>query len=248
MLFLALAVALSGCANRQPPEPIRPLAKIALLPMTYPQARDGWRPPGAGYVSPQPMSPGAAAGVIGIGLIALAVTSAKQQETDKLAAAVAAVGFDPVPRFNERLLQRLEAAGLQIVRISDTEARALRDEGDYTPLATRADAVLDPQLSDVGYYDAGRGRGLSPMLGMTLTINTTGVNYNSLWFEYWADWRSEPKNTRWLTTPPTQSYADPAALTANAADARAGLEATLDRLIDRIVDDVKLRAAGQKPV
>jgi len=252
-LILVLGFGLAGCANRAPkapPDPIRPLQKIALLPTLNPETlyRGRSGPNGTAVVPIQPMSPGAALATIGFGLLAFAILDSKEKEASRLAAAVAAVGFDPGARLDERLKQRLEDEGLVVELIDATTARRVREAGDFRSLAEQAEAVLEINLGEVGYYDAGGSRGYSPMLGLSASLTTTATNNDPEYWSFYADWRSRDKDTRWFQTPSAMNRANTAAISANAAEARADLEATLDRIIERLVQDVKRRASAQPRV
>lgn len=243
---------LAGCANRGPkaaPDPERSLKLIALLPVLRPPVETGRLMPGnPGYMPMQPMSPSAALAVSGIGLVTLAILSSQKSEADALAAALNTIGFDPATRLNESLRQRLEAEGLEVQWVSDELAGQVRANGNPALLADVADAVLDIQLSETGYYDAGRPRGYSPMLGLQATLSVTRANndpeYWDYW-DYWADWKGNAKYSRYFVTPASMNQADVAALAGHTDAARADLEATLNRVMERSVQDVKLRATTQ---
>lgn len=240
---------LAGCANRGPkaaPDPERPLKMIALLPVLRPPGETGRLMPGnPGYMPVQPMSPSAALAVIGIGLVTLAILSSQKSEADALAAALNAIHFDPATRLNESLRQRLEAEGLQVQLVSDELASQVRANSDPTLLADVADAVLDIQLRETGYYDSGRPRGYSPMLGLQATLSVTRANNDPEYWDYWADWKGNAKYSRYFVTPASMNQPDVAALASHTDAARADLEATLDRVAERVVQDVRLRAAAQ---
>ena len=249
-LIALLGLSLAGCANRAPkppPDPIRPLQKIALLPTLNPEAlyRGRSGPNGAAVMPVQPMSPGAALATIGIGLIAFAIISNKEKEARQLATAVATVGFDPGARLDDRLKKRLEEEGLTVELVDATTARSVRETSDYRSLAPQAEAVLDINLGEVGYYEAGGSKGYSPMLGMSASLATTTTNNEPEYWSFYADWRSNDKDPRWFQTPSTMNRMNPAAIGGNAEAARADLETTLDRIIERLVVDVKRRAAAQ---
>lgn len=238
---------LAGCANRTPraaPDAELPLTKIALLPVVLPEPATPRQMPGSlGYMPVQPMAPSTALAVIGIGLITLAVMSSQKEEADKLAAATAAIGFAPAVRLNDRLRRRLEDEGLIVELVSDELARQVRANSDPKLLAGVADAVLDVQLRETGYYDAGRPRGYSPMFGLQASLAVTRANNDPEYWDYWADWKGNPKYSRYFVTPASMNHADVASLAAHSEAARADLEATLDRVVERVVQDVKQRAS-----
>jgi hypothetical protein len=239
----------AGCANRPPkppPDPIVPLAKIALLPTLLPESASTMPRGGAGYVAPvQPMAPSAAVAMIGAGLIAYAIIDSRKKEAARLTEAVASIRFDPAASLNERLQKRLESEGVVVERVADDVARRVRESGDYKQLASQADAVLDLQIDEVGYYDAGSRRGYSPMLGVSAQLATTRTNNDPESYSYWADWKGNPKDLRSIATPPTMTYDNVPLIGANAEAARAAFEATLERMIDQLVIDVKRRVAAQ---
>jgi hypothetical protein len=248
-----LALGLAGCANRAPkppPDPIRPLQKIALLPTLNPEAlyRGRGGPNGTGVVAVQPMSPSAALATVGVGLIALAIINSREKEANQLATAVAAIGFDPGARLDDRLKKRLEEEGLSVELVDATTARSVRETSDYKLLAAQAEAVLDIKLGEIGYYEVGASTGYSPMLGMSASLATTTTNNEPESWSFYADWRSREKDTRWLQTPSTMNRLNPADIGGNTAKSRTDLETTLDRIIERLVVDVKRRAAAQPPL
>ena len=249
-LVALLGLGLVGCANRAPkppPDPIRTLQKIALLPTLNPEAlyRGRGGPNGNAVMPVQPMSPSTALATIGVGLIALAIINSREKETNQLAAAVAAIGFDPGTRLDERLKKRLEEEGLTVELADASTARSVRETSDYRRLAPQADAVLDIQLGEIGYYEVGGSKGYSPMLAMSASLATTTTNNEPDTWSFYADWRGSDKDTRWLQTPSTMNRMNVPAIGGSAAEARADLENTLDRIIERLVVDVKRRAAAQ---
>lgn len=254
---------LSACANRQakPPEPLQPIARIAVLPAIAtaapsPDLAQNGQPRYQGPMvltgpGGRALSPADAARVgVGVAVVALvdnAIRSSRAEREAALANAVRAVDFRPAESLNSRLLARLKESGLNVEPIQDSPmVRSAREEGTYKAIANGADAVLDVRVGEYGYYSSMRAGGVSPMLTITTYLMSPATDEDQGGFTYYSDWR-ESKDSRWFTSPRHLTFADAADLVAHGDMAREGLEDILDKMIAKIVADTKRRAEGQPP-
>ncbi len=252
----SLFLALGACATKAPapPEPVKPIAKITLLPLTYSGSNIGGyasNPNPAPIYVPPPTHPyRMSATDVGAGILVAGVATIVSNQVEKsrarLERAVSAMQFHPRDIVTQRLEPGLKNKGVQIETETDNDiVVAARFARDYTNLKPKADAVLEVSFGEVGYFHSLRAGGWSPMLGMTamLTSVETGETIDS--FSYWSDWRENKKDPRWVTSPPSMIFSSVEELEANAATARDGMEKILGQMIDQLIEDVRLRSQGQ---
>ncbi|MEO7402591.1 MAG: hypothetical protein ABIU95_02875 [Burkholderiales bacterium] len=240
---VVIAALTSACAGTPPRTP---LTRIAMLPVV-PQAVVGApvRPSnsvgvsvfGGGDVS----AVGAAVvmAVAGLGILFGHEADKRQAELDRT---VAALGFEPVGHINDKLKRALESRGVVVSEISDAEAAMVaRRSRDFQRVADGADAILDVRVGDNGFYQASGSGGYSPMLGVVASLRGPIGRVELDGFGYYADWRTNERDPRWVTSPPALTYPTLDAMLANADAARAGLEALADRIVEMLAEDVKRR-------
>lgn len=250
-------LALAGCASRPPAVPPAPIALLAVLPVVVaPNAS------GSGFGARAPVvfvgapvgsrgsSSGGAAAAIGVGVvaavIAISVEQGRRKDRDALADALLEVKFDPIEQLNRQLAAALEQTQVRIVHITDAAAAADIRAGRLAALPGGVDAILDVRVGESGFYASSRAGGLSPMLLVNANIVGPYPGANHLGsFEYYADWRENAKDKRWVTTPREMTFNTTEHLKAEAASARAGLESVVQQFVALIAADVKCHAAGE---
>jgi hypothetical protein len=245
---------LAGCAGnatKPPPAPLRPIARIAVLPVVLEAdfdrpARAAWR---GGSPVLVPVGPSVGVGDVGAAIVvsgaAALVNIAMRDRASDLERATASLQFHPADSLNAQLVTRLQQAGLHAELIAASDAvKTARTTGDYKAIAAGADAVLDVRVGENGYYRSIRAGGLSPMLGVSANLLSATEEDDLANFTYYSDWREKAKDRRWFTSPPALIFASVDDLNANSAVAKAGLEAVLQEMLDRLVVDVTRRAEG----
>lgn len=237
---------LAGCASKPagpPPPPPQPLALLGVLPvlLELDEGEPGFgthpaRPAAAAAYAPPPINPTALGMAIGAML-----RNRREAERQALATAVSWLRFDPAASFESRLRSALQQRGVKVVQIT-TEAAAELRAARHAALPEGVDGVLDVRVNDAGYES--RAGAYSPRLGVEVVVRApTGAAMES--FSYYADARHVPKDPRWLTTPPTLTLADLQEMRGATPRVLQGLDDLVERMLERLLDDVVRRAAGQ---
>jgi hypothetical protein len=246
-----LALCFAGCAHRGemgPPEPVLPISGFAMLPAVMQAQVRPPRTPAAGggaYVSGGGNRKSDLAAALVIGAVAGIFAARDADERVQLERGMAAIAFQPTEILNARLKTLLEQRGLKVETLAEDEAAMqARRSGDYQPLQTVADAVLDIRIDELGYFHTIRAHGYSPMFGMTVFIYSPRRNLELARFSYYYDWREAKGNRRWLTSPSSMMFDRAEELADNADAIRAGFEDVLDQMMALLADDLKRRAEG----
>lgn len=260
---------LAGCAKpaqdnpAEPTKPPSPIGLLAVLPPQVPQtiAGTGWGRQNPAYIHYQPVasrnssnnsSAGASAGAaVGAALIAAAVIygiqESRRREREELAAAMKVLNFDPVEILDTKLLDALHARTLKVLPIRDSEIVADLRSGKFDKAPPDVDAVLDVTIADSGFSTSFRRRGYSPHLLVHARVRVRGAapDVRPDFYEYYADWREDGKNKRWVTTPPSLTFETLDQLKENADVARTGLTNIVETFVALIAQDMATRQAGQ---
>lgn len=260
---LAAAVLATGCASRGdvPPEPLKPIEKLVLLPVVL--ENDIHNPNYFAHHATQPMpssqpvpsyvaggsSAGVGAALLVAGIAALIVHGIEQEQKKsqtQLEQAYEALEFRPADSLNARVQALLRDERLKVdMDVDPAEALTARRADDYSRLKTKGEAVLDIRVNDNGYFKSMRAGGVSPMLGITASLISTESGEAIESYYYWSDWRESKNNPRWFTSPPSTIYKSTEELEQNAAAAKEGLEQTVSKIAKQIVTDVRRRARGE---
>jgi hypothetical protein len=265
-LVVSITLSLGGCASRReppaPPKPPAPISLLAVLPVAPPAPEESTGFGGrASTGTPVPVvipagpaiSPGAAAGAVGVGLITAAVVQSRQESKRKeraaLLAAMDEVKFDLAEQIEKRLTAALQQRQVRFVRIDEPAAAAQIRAGRFEALPPGVDAFLDVSVGQAGYEASWRTSGYSPVLQINVSIRPLNAAADDLGsFEYYADRRDAGSNKRWWTTPKSMTFATIDQIKADAPSVRAALEALVDQMVDSLGRDVERHASGQLPL
>jgi hypothetical protein len=153
------------------------------------------------------------------------------------------INLDPTALLSDKLNSRLGNLKIPLEPVADSEAvMASRIAGEWQKINNKASHLLDIQLTEFGYSYALIG-GYNPMLGVTVTLYDSQTGYWVDSYSYWSDHRSR-NDPRWFTTPANMSFDAIDNSPQTAAAVRAGFEAAMGKIADRIVQDLTQRVAG----
>jgi hypothetical protein len=153
------------------------------------------------------------------------------------------INLDPTALLSDKLNRRLGNLKIPLEPVADSEAvLASRIAGEWQKINNQASHLLDIQLTEYGYSYALIG-GYTPMLGVTVTLYDSQSGHWVDSYSYWSDHRSR-NDPRWFTTPANMSFDAIDNSPQTAANLRAGFDATMAKIADRIVLDLERRVAG----
>jgi hypothetical protein len=252
-----LAVAASGltaCATRPagpPPPPPAPLNRLAVLPVVMTPPRDRSR---SGYVAPVAIYGGVqggsnngavVAGVLVVGLVALAIGANQAQNAKILAQSVTALNLDPAGHLDRELVPLLDQRGLPLERITDARlADDLRQGRGTNALPPGVDALLDVRVQDCGFSSSLRF-GYTPHLGVQARLLSPSTGETLEEFNYWADARDGKGDPRFIKTPESLNFKSPELIGQQVPRVREDLDRVFDRVLQVLIDDVQRRVLGQ---
>lgn len=261
LIVASSLILLTACASKGPevpPEPLQPIAKITLLPVvghgqsSSPEYMAEYKEheerivyqPMPSFVKGSPTA-GIGAGLVGLGVAAIIANQAEKSQL-ALEKVTSSINFQPAELLNRRIKEKFEAKGINIEPVEDMNvSTAVRYQEDYASLPSKTEAVLDIRVNESGYFKSIRAGGYSPMLGITALLVSPESGEELASFSYWSDWRESKEDPRWFTSPSSTIFSTLEELEANAASVREALEVTVEKIAEKIVDDVRRRSLGE---
>lgn len=235
-MMTASAAALTGCAARPP---VVPLTEVTVLPVANVDSH---------YLDPRDIERRA------VTIQAPAVTQKEPDLTqvidraaqDRFRSAMGAMNLTIHKSFENALIDRLQAAGVRYRRFADEAAAAAARNGRHLGrLAGGADAVVDVQLSSLGYRPILRAPALTPEVYVELDVIRASDSASIDGAKYSYDWRQIAGEPRHFHCPDDALYKTLGDLMADLPRAAKHLEAGALRLVDKVADDITRLYRGE---
>ncbi len=233
LLISLLAVSLVGCANRPPPEPIRPLAKVALI-----------EPGGDATMTFLNRGGGVVTALFPIAGIALAAQMSANR--DRLAERFREIDYTPLEAFRVHVKRELGALGVQTELLSTSDAAQARRSRDYRKLPGDAEAAIEVTLYTTNFMAPGFSF-YKPSIyaAMWIARRSDGASLGSTGYSYGP--LSAKGDPRYFEVPEDVGFDGVDTMIEKPQAVADSLDAGFRLIARRLAEDVKTRIDG-KPI